>query len=562
MSALTPDKLQALQALLQQISTSAQEEVTVNVPVNIRTSAFPLDNLSRLLVIEGTAVQAKLDEIVLRTAQGEVNLKLVQPKDQSLLQVLPSRVSLQLRPGPNGLEAVLVVGNKAIQQQQSISDAAVHSSANALSTRQTLTADIPKAGQVFGVTVLPNSLLSKMNQQPKGGGHAPVQLNATPVGELSASNPVFVKAAAPQNIINSFLQTLGIPVPDAGTDHIQIVQSYGAATALPKNLAQAAEAGPLNTNFKIIQVQLPESMAKQGAQNQAPNTPVPQQVLPDDEHTVTATVRGAAPSGQQILSVDDALLAVRSNKNWPIGTKLTIAIGPGSGLVTEKEALQAASTSWEGVKQMLDALGLAHPAAAQDMARMRMPQTNAPQQLGGALLFFLTAMKNGDMSSWLGRDNLNQLESLGRIDILRRMQEEWQARSQTAHDAAGSEWRGTHIPYLEQDKLRQFSFYVHEDGHKKQKKDDPDAWARRFLIDVSLSRLGPVQVDGLVHKRKLDLIVRTDNALPDDLRQDLRQVFHKSMEDIQYAGSLIFQIGKRSFVALHEQVNTKITKEI
>ncbi len=45
----------------------------------------------------------------------------------------------------------------------------------------------------------------------------------------------------------------------------------------------------------------------------------------------------------------------------------------------------------------------------------------------------------------------------------------------------------------------------------------------RFLIDLVLSILGPVQIDGLVKERQFDLILRPRTALP----QTVRHGYHR-----------------------------------
>lgn len=126
----------------------------------------------------------------------------------------------------------------------------------------------------------------------------------------------------------------------------------------------------------------------------------------------------------------------------------------------------------------------------------------------------------------------------------------------------GTSWKGTTVPYLDGDKLQQFRFYVHQDNRQPKPGQSERDLARRFLIDVSLTRLGPIQIDGLVNQKKLDLIVRTVNGLPEDLRNDLRVRFAHAMEEVRYTGSLIFQTSKQGWVELKTRQGQTLSKNL
>jgi hypothetical protein len=65
----------------------------------------------------------------------------------------------------------------------------------------------------------------------------------------------------------------------------------------------------------------------------------------------------------------------------------------------------------------------------------------------------------------------------------------------------------------------------------------------RFLLDLDLSRLGPMQFDGLVkrqHKR-FDLIVRTTKPLPGEMRRDIDALFLNGLTNFGLEGSISFK---------------------
>jgi hypothetical protein len=64
-----------------------------------------------------------------------------------------------------------------------------------------------------------------------------------------------------------------------------------------------------------------------------------------------------------------------------------------------------------------------------------------------------------------------------------------------------------------------------------------------------------VQLDGLVHKRRLELVVRTQRALDPDLRKDLMDRFMRTLEEVRYGGDLRFAANKMGWVEIKEKAS-------
>jgi hypothetical protein len=65
------------------------------------------------------------------------------------------------------------------------------------------------------------------------------------------------------------------------------------------------------------------------------------------------------------------------------------------------------------------------------------------------------------------------------------------------------------------------------------------------MLDVELSRIGPLQIDGLVRDKRLDLVVRTREALPDEMRHDINRIFSDAGDITGFKGVLTFQAGPK-----------------
>jgi hypothetical protein len=67
----------------------------------------------------------------------------------------------------------------------------------------------------------------------------------------------------------------------------------------------------------------------------------------------------------------------------------------------------------------------------------------------------------------------------------------------------------------------------------------------RFLLDIELSQLGPLQFDGLVKRKakNFDLIIRSEQPLPAEMRRDIDSLFLQSLVSFGLQGSVAFMPG-------------------
>ncbi|MBY0428053.1 MAG: hypothetical protein K2Q32_02420, partial [Alphaproteobacteria bacterium] len=237
-----------------------------------------------------------------------------------------------------------------------------------------------------------------------------------------------------------------------------------------------------------------------------------------------------------------------------------VTIGAGAELVIDKE-VKAAPAAFENLRQILEYFGQQNPVLINEVKRFRIPLAQTGQ-VAGPLLFLLAAMQKGNINAWLGNDVKEALEANGKHNLLVALKDEIEGGRQPAIDNMGTQWKGTNVPYLDGEQLKQFRFYVHDDPRQQKPNQNPREVARRFLIDVSLTRLGPIQIDGLVNQKKLDVIVRTQNTLPEELRNDLRFRFAHSLEEVRYTGALIFQTNKQGWVEIKSRHASTLSKNL
>jgi len=311
---------------------------------------------------------------------------------------------------------------------------------------------------------------------------------------------------------------------------------------LPQNGGEKANAQP-NPTATMVRGDAPTSDAPD---LDPPNTPV-----------LHGTVAGSTPQGQPILATRQGMLALNVQASLPQGAIVTAALTdpaaalkgaapppPELGPMTERD--------WPAMRQLLNTLASVDRAAAQSLLSTVMPQPN--RKLGAALSFFLSAIRGGDARAWLGDEATSALEKAGRGDLLQQLDREFKSLQQQAGDPLPGDWRPYTLPMFDSNGPMPIRLHVHpikgdeeEDGPGKGKNGGKGS---RFLLDLELSRLGPMQLDGLVQPNRFDLILRSHTALAPEFRLDLIQIFADSIRAVGYTGGLSFQSGAKCWVKL------------
>jgi hypothetical protein len=161
-------------------------------------------------------------------------------------------------------------------------------------------------------------------------------------------------------------------------------------------------------------------------------------------------------------------------------------------------------------------------------------------KLTSGLLFFLAAL-GGDVGRWLGNQAMQALKSAGRETLRTRLGQDFGQLSRLS-ESPGGDWRLFFIPLLDGDQVQQLRLFLRHGqqgpgGSGGEEDDEPT----RFVVELELSHLGDLQLDGLVRDKRFDLILRTRAPLPDFMRRDIAQIFQDANGASGYAGNIGFQ---------------------
>lgn len=273
------------------------------------------------------------------------------------------------------------------------------------------------------------------------------------------------------------------------------------------------------------------------------------------------------PDGFTALRTNAGIIGVRLPVPAPVGAMLSFAVDATSAaaariplpVMTEGELLargQAASLShnWDSLQRAIAALAQADPQAAQALLN-QIPA--AGPRLTATMMFFFTAMTGatGSAKGWLGERTISALDGRDGKDagLGKKLDNDFNILRNMASEPRSDGWRVMAMPFHMGERIEQMQLawrhgHGEEDDTSNRKADDAGT---RFLLDLSFTRLGHTQLDGLVRKetQKFDLIVRTENALDGPQRDDIRAIFHQALAIAKLGGALNFQNGSR-FVAV------------
>jgi hypothetical protein len=167
-------------------------------------------------------------------------------------------------------------------------------------------------------------------------------------------------------------------------------------------------------------------------------------------------------------------------------------------------------------------------------------------RFASTMLFFLAALRGGDLGAWLSATTAQALERAGRGDLVARLKQDFGRMSRLAAEPAPGEWRGYLVPVFDDGALSQVRLFVRRpesDPESDGEDGGPAASERatRFVVEVAFSRLGELQLDGLIQGRRFDLILRSRAPLPEPLRRDITEIYEAAGAITGYRGQLVFQ---------------------
>jgi hypothetical protein len=259
---------------------------------------------------------------------------------------------------------------------------------------------------------------------------------------------------------------------------------------------------------------------------------------------IMATVVARTPAGQVILdSAVGRLLAPlpRDGEATAPGARLFLELVGGERLAAAPRpapanaGIASLARNWSNLKDAMRQLQDA-PAQQDAYAALERAVPKPGPRLAQQMLSYLENAQNG-AKAWLGE---TVARALGNAPgkVLEQLERDMREMQHARHAAEG-DWRMTLVPLLDGNQLRQIRFFERRRKREeaKRRKDEPG----RFVVECEHSEHGTLQLDGLMHEQRLDLIVRSHEPLPTEMERDILVLFGETCTGLNLNGQLFFQ---------------------
>ncbi|MBF0354607.1 MAG: hypothetical protein HQL43_05160 [Alphaproteobacteria bacterium] len=271
---------------------------------------------------------------------------------------------------------------------------------------------------------------------------------------------------------------------------------------------------------------------------------------------LTGTVAPNTANGQPIVATGVGLLALDTGPMAP-GSRLTLEV---VGQPVPPQAVKAAegftspyaTSPMPALEEAIDLLKFSDPNGAQ---RLLAALPSLSPRLAANLAAYMGAVRQGDVKSWLGEQTISSIEKKGGRELIKRMESEFRELAelpkQPRPSPSGS-WTSFAVPMMNGQHIEPIHLHVRQapeeagEGQGKGGKAGKGG-GTRFVVDLELSRLGSMQIDGLMQggERRIDFIIRTSTPLPSEMRYDLNRIVDNVSNASGLNGSIIFQANAR-----------------
>lgn len=284
---------------------------------------------------------------------------------------------------------------------------------------------------------------------------------------------------------------------------------------------------------------------------------------PSAANLLNGTVLPGGAADQTLIRTPAGTLSVAGRIAAPPGTQVSLEVLRAAPLpppsITAGPAsspMAFSATVWPSMTDALTLLGqLRDPGGMEAARQFAAVLPRADGQMTANVAAFLGAVKAGvETRPWPGSGITKALESAGEKGrtAARQISKDVSEAAVTRRDSAGVEWRVTNLPFHAGGEIQKIQLITRRHGSGDDDGSGEGDGGRkgggqRFLMNLELSRLGVMQIDGLIRKpdRRFDLIIRTHRPLPQTMRRDLVGVFANAVSAIGLKGALSFNVTPR-----------------
>jgi hypothetical protein len=400
-------------------------------------------------------------------------------------------------------------------------------------------------------------------------------------GQFPASVPVTAATSTPATL-SHFFPALSSPVTGAPTSLFQFISQVlnippaatpiSTATVFPAGGVFTAPAAPLLSPI-TFNPSVPPTNAFTGVGKtialdaqvfhiKPPDvafSPPSAAIPPGQAGQITANVLALTPQSLPLVSIQlpganipQTFVLQFTGSNLSPGTQVSLLPVPGNAVPTTPALLPGTlpaltqSLAWPVLDDLLQTLSQISPSATASLTRT-LPSPANPAQMGPAALLFIAAVKSGDIESWLGDRKIGALTRAGKAGALSALNTDAATASRLSAEPVSGDWRAMPLPLHWQGEVHKVMLYTKQDGQNTPDERNGNGHTR-FIFDLDLTRMGDVQIDGLMRGPRLDLVVRTQTYMSAGMQTAIRGAFTRALDDTSLHGDITFQGDPRQWV--------------
>ncbi len=486
----------------------------------ISSGALPaaLAQLGIGAVINGTVAQVgPRGQVVIRTDKGAITLQTPLP-----LRV-GAAITLQIQSlGAQSQVMVLSIDGQPLSGQAAN---ALASSSNMAKASPSASAPSPTAAQ---------------------GKPLPLQEFGAPATATATATPSAPTVLRPGVVVSGQLS----PLPAAASPAAAPLPP--PAKLLPAHLPTDADADRVPLRVLGL-TPTPPRVAPGAPPAEAPMPRIAPGLVPaDDAVTFVGTVMPNQSAGEThavtLLRTPFGILRLPLPAQQPPGSQILFELLPPRApqpLPSDRMAqdlgasrrMTALGQEWPALRDVMETLDAEAPEIVRQTVANAVPRVGPTLTAG--LLMFIAAARSGSLRQWIGDDAVETLERSGHGALAARLADDVANLPRLAETQSNG-WQTLLLPIFDGDKLRQIRMSMRRARKDSSGRND----GARFIIEAELSKLGALQLDGLVRLPHFDLAVRTQDNLPPEIRANIMEIFNDAMQATKLAGSVSFQVAR------------------
>lgn len=386
------------------------------------------------------------------------------------------------------------------------------------------------------------ALIGSAGTSQKGTAATVGTLGGTVTGNITTAPPLGLgsKSFVPGSL------SAGLVVPARTIGNLTLTRASGQIHNAPSGAYLASdnprtiESGGMLT-LRILAVASP------GTEALAPFVPTARSSLAILQGVISSASLSKGTAGQPIeLTLPEGRLSLQMTSSLATGSRVLFEIleipepfGTSSRPPADahQEFLRI-GREWPALKEVIGAVRPYFGARGKETASLA---AEPGPRMASSMLFFMSALKSGNMRDWLGESNADELTLAGRSAILGRLADEFATMGRHATEGQANGWNAVVLPIYgggHTDLAR--LYYRHR---KSSDEKDGESGSTHFVVEAELTLLGLFQLEGLVRSRQFDLIVHSTRDLSSAMRDNIREIFHESLNTGELAGSIRFEAG-------------------